>query len=315
MDPPKAIDEISVDAATLALYKRNYSLPVDAPVTKEMVRHHWILESELTQRLLRSTPEERWQVFEDAYSRLYRECYWLNAFSVSHDRDDNFNYRHFLTLLGDSQSIYEIGSGKAGLINYLARHGRQCVATEITRERGAPYAVQDANPIWHQSDGVHLERFEPANRYDAVVSTQVIEHLHPEDLVAHFRGVLSILKPGGKYAFNTPHHLFGPRDLSAVFGKDAAVCMHLKEYYAFELAKAAEQAGFGKLKGVYLAPGRLRKKLPIVIESGFYLGYLQAVERWFAARRARTGERPPIGWLRVLLFTADVFLTAVKPAD
>ena len=88
---------------------------------------------------------------------------------------------------------------------------------------------------WTVSDGVHLERFEAPESYDAVISDQVIEHLHPDDLVAHFAGVHAILKPGGRYALATPHAFEGPFDVSRVFGSERPQGMHLKEYTYREL--------------------------------------------------------------------------------
>jgi SAM-dependent methyltransferase len=277
-----------------------------------MVSHHWRLERALTRQLLASTKETRWDVFEAAYSRLYRECGWLNR--PPHPKhDDDTNYRHFRRLLGPARRVYEVGSGRAGLINYLARNGYQCVATEITRERGCIYAADDANPAWHISDGVNLSRFEENNRYEAAVSTQVIEHLHPDDVLDHFRNILPILKPGGRYIFNTPHNLFGPKDLSAVFGRDVAECMHLKEYYASELASMLQEAGFVSIKGVLIAPAPLRRYLKFVFESQVYLGYVKATEAAFRYVRRTTGWRPPIAFLRVLQISPDIFLTAMKP--
>ena len=44
-------------------YKNNYHIPDGAPVTEDMIMHHWILEKRLTQELKKSTPENRWDVF------------------------------------------------------------------------------------------------------------------------------------------------------------------------------------------------------------------------------------------------------------
>lgn len=305
-------NDIVVDENTIARYKANYSLTADAPVTAEMVRHHWVLERNLTKRLLASGPDERAEVFESCYTTLYRECDWLNQFCQPRYKSEDLSYQHFLQLLGSAKTVYEIGSGQARLIKYLARHGYACTATEITTERGECYAEESANLEWHTSDGVNLERFEPSNHYDVAISTQVIEHIHPSDLITHLRGVREILKDGGKYIFNTPHKLFGPHDLSLVFQKDVAMCMHLKEYYYFELAAALREAGFTELKGIFLPPARMRKMVSFTLESPVYLKYLMGCERALVGTEQRTGWRPPILVLRALGFTADVFMTATK---
>jgi len=107
-------------------------------------------------------------------------------------------FRLWQSLIGSpsTQSIYEVGSGKAELISYLATKGHPCVATEITGERGEKYSEE--NVTWKNSDGAHLGSFEQSESYDVVLSDQVIEHIHPEDTQDHFRGVYEILKPNGK---------------------------------------------------------------------------------------------------------------------
>ncbi len=306
-------DEITIDERTVAKYKQNYSIPAEATVTTDMVRHHWMLERSLTKTLLASNPQNRWTTWEYCYSKLYSECPWLNSLSVPRHASDELAYGHFLSLVGRARTIYEIGSGEAGLIKYLASLGYQCVATEVTRERGQREAVGPVKFEWHTSDGVNLGQFEPANQYDVVISTQVIEHLHPDDLIQHLVGVHTILRPGGKYIFNTPYHFFGPADLSRVFGKPAPVCMHLKEYFYWELVAALRKAGFVDIEGVYLPPAPVRTYVPFVLESKIYLAYARVMEHLLIFLQQRLGIRLPRIVLRALLFTGDVFLTARKP--
>ena len=58
---------------------------------------------------------------------------------------------------------------------------------------------------WGETDGVHLDMFKLPESYDAVISNQVIEHLHRDDLAIHFRAAWRVLRPGGRYVFATPH--------------------------------------------------------------------------------------------------------------
>ena len=62
-------------------YKANYGIPDRAPITEEMVLHHWTLERRLTAELLSSDPTYRWNAFERCYSTLYSELPWLNELS------------------------------------------------------------------------------------------------------------------------------------------------------------------------------------------------------------------------------------------
>ena len=304
-------DEITVDARTIDRYKKTYNIPADADVTAQMVEQHWVLERSLTKMLLASPPESRQEVWDQAYSRLYRECWWLQKLSVTHAVDSEHAFEYYLGILGAPCSVYEVGSGDARLIRFLAARGFDCVATEITLERGA--RETDAAFAWHLTDGVHLDKHEPNNRYQIVLSQQVLEHIHPADVAGHLTSAHAILAPGGKYVLATPQKLFGPADLSAVFEKSTPMCMHLKEYTNGELADAFAQAGYRDIKAVYLMPGRLRRYLPVVFESSVYLRYLLGIERAMLLVHDRLNIRIPKVVLWCLLINRDVFLTARKP--
>jgi SAM-dependent methyltransferase len=236
---------VVIDEATIGRYRRNYSL--DQSIERDHVQKHWELETRLTEELLGSRPEDRWETFERCYSTLYTELPWLNKPS---ERDPR-QFRPWLRLVPRDATVFEVGSGKAELLHFLAANGRKCVATEITKERGSKHASDDSSLIWHSTDGVHLDQFEPPNSYDVVISTQVAEHFHPDDLLPHLQAVRSILRPGGRYLFDTPHRGTGPHDLSLVFGLDHAVCMHLREYTYVELKRALKDAGFSRIQSVF----------------------------------------------------------------
>lgn len=230
-------------------YKKNYNIPDIVNITEEMILTHWELEKELTLELLHSKAENRWETFERCYTRLYSELSWLNRIEEQDKEPPHQRFEDWIRGIGSPpKSIYEIGSGKGELISYLAQNGYCCKGTEITRTRGE-MRVQELSPnlSWGVSDGVHLDKFEPAETYDVVISSQVIEHFHPEDLEDHLRGVHSILKAGGKYILSTPHKYTGPHDVSRVFKLDKPQGMHLREYTYRELIEALNKTGFAPI--------------------------------------------------------------------
>lgn len=304
-------DSIKIDEETVVKYKRNYGIPEEASVTPAMIGHHWRLERTLTDQLLSSTPENRWTVWESSYSQLYSECSWLNRLAVTQPQSEQLRYGHFLALIKDAEKIYEVGSGEGGLINFLAKHGYNCVATEVTRERSFERDTRE-NLEWHTTDGVNLSQLEPLEYYDIVLSTQVIEHLHPDDLATHFSEASKILKPGGKYILTTPHCFLGPADLSRIFEKQRAMCMHLKEYSYSELQQVLQHSGFNEIYAVFLPPNRIRKYIPLFIKSRAYLSYMTFHETILERLAERTGWRLPKLLLRMLLFTGDIFIVASK---
>jgi len=227
-------------------YKANYSIPKEVSVSKEMVLQHWALERQLTDELLNSTKENRWEIFEKCYTELYHELAWLNTIvHASINIPLKIRYRAWTDAIGPvPQKIYEIGSGKGTMISYLSTLGHSCKATEITRERGGKFLNGNNDVELGNTDGIHLDQFEEPESYDVLLSDQVIEHMHPDDVLEHFKGAFSILKTGGRYIFSTPHIFTGPHDVSKVFGSPTAIAMHLKEYTFKELSSIAKQAGF-----------------------------------------------------------------------
>lgn len=292
----------------VARYCTNYGLSPQL-VSEEQVRAHLRLERRLTAELLASRPADRWETFERCYGELYRELSWLNEADPMRPLDD------WPALLGPaSRRIYEVGSGQGGLARALVHAGYEVEATEVTRERGGE---REERPglTWSVTDGVHLERFAERAPYDAVISDQVVEHLHPDDLGRHLRGALAILAPGGRYVLRTPHAHLGPADVSGVFGFDRPVGMHLREYTYGDMADAAHRAGFVRVAAPLGLPQRLRRHvaLPGVRPSSAYLRWLQAVEDALTPLRPRH-RRLALDWvLRTPLFRRDLWIVATAP--
>ena len=297
----------------VARYKANYSIFATSPVTEEMILAHWELERQLTRELLASTPDNRWDTFDRCYTHLYRELDWLNRFSGESAPSSQENkLRKWRKAIGSPpQTIYEIGSGTATLITYLAQQGFVCTATEITRERGAKHSQSDLPHLtWSISDGVHLDQFEAAESYDVVFSDQVLEHFHPLDIPEHLQSAHRILKKSGRYILCTPHRFSGPHDVSRVFKCDSPCGMHLKEYTNREVIAALKLAGFGRCYYAFL-PGensRFKKILGIA-----YLQVLIAVEICLGMLPSQKVRRLCTKVLRkVGLFANNVSLIADK---
>jgi SAM-dependent methyltransferase len=306
------------DAAASRLverYRANYRLPAERPVTEAMVLHHWELERQLRAELLDSDSADRWAVAQACYKRLYTELPWLNAgVDQAAGVAAQLDAVAWADLLGPPpKRVYEVGSGGGDLIVALARRGYQCRGTEITEERGERHTPPRPHLSWGVSDGVHLERFEPAAAYDAVLSNQLIEHLHPDDLLDHLRGAHTILVPGGRYLLRTPQVLRGPADVSRVFGCESPCGLHLKEYTHRELVRLLRAAGFGSVAAAARLPWRVRRRLPWsppATASSALLSWFVGVER-LLDQTARTPRRRVEALARVLL-PRDIMLVATK---
>jgi SAM-dependent methyltransferase len=265
-------------------YKSNYQLSDEVIITEEMILHHWNLEKKLRTQLLNSTDENRWEIFEQCYTRLYSDIEWLNKYTGSDIKEPiEKMYSHWPLIIGETPKyIFEIGSGKGVLINYLSNYGYICKGTEITHERGEKNVNTNSNLSWGISDGIHLNRFESEKSYDVVISTNVIEHLHPNDILEHFKNVNLILRNKGRYIFETPNKLHGPSDVSKVFSCDTPLGMHLKEYYFQEIKELLMRSGFRRILAVWIIPYRFMKPIGINIppkSSRWYFKYLCMIEK------------------------------------
>jgi 2-polyprenyl-3-methyl-5-hydroxy-6-metoxy-1,4-benzoquinol methylase len=276
--------------ALMRRYRSNYGLDDDVALTPEQVRFHLELERSLTDDLRASTPENRRATFERCYSELYRQLPWLAPTGAPRDTSQ------WTAVLGPPPlRIHEVGSGSGGLARGLAALGYVVEATEITSERGS--VEETPNLTWTTTDGVHVEQFALNGPYDVVLSDQVVEHLHPDDVVRHFSGCRQVLVPGGRLLFRTPHAFTGPHDVSRVFGFDEPVGMHLREYTVTELRSHLLAAGFRRVEAVLPLPPLARLGGPVAVSSRAYLWGLLAIERLMRplspARRRRATQKLP----------------------
>jgi 2-polyprenyl-3-methyl-5-hydroxy-6-metoxy-1,4-benzoquinol methylase len=278
----------------LARYETHYGV---AGLTLDQVWRHLALERKLTAELLASSRTERWDVFERCYGELYRDLPWLAGTSGAVDP------RPWMNILGPPpQRIYEVGSGAGRLAQALADLGYDVEATDVARERGGERPASK-RLTWSTCDGVNLARYARRGDYDAVISDQLIEHLHPEDIEAHFSGCRAILRPGGKYMFRTPHAYTGPHDVSLLFGFERPVGMHLHEYTNGELVSALKSVGFEAVAAVVYMP-----RWRAAIASRLILAYLIALETG-AERLSRRWQKHLAARLRGPL-SLRIFLVA-----
>lgn len=104
--------------------------------------------------------------------------------------------------------ILELGAHYGSLNNALYKQGYKNVwsidINEAAVEEGKRL-YKAISPRLSVGDAQDLSAFED-NSVDVVMSFDVIEHLPHVD--KHFKEVTRVLKPGGKYIFQTPHKFF-----------------------------------------------------------------------------------------------------------
>jgi len=158
---------------------------------------------------------------------------------------------------------------------------------------------------------VNLDRFSEGRKFDAVISDQVVEHLHPDDLHTHLSSVRSILNSNGRYVVRTPNAALAPSDFSRVFGFTKPIGVHLKEYSHTELRKLALEAGFSEVKAVFVFPTSREGRR--FVASSLYLRAVMAVEaRVLKGRRVADITGPIRALLRAPVIPRGLFVVLYK---
>jgi len=129
-----------------------------------------------------------------------------------------------------------------------------------------------------------LQNFSSSGAFDVVLSLNVLEHFHPDDVVDHLRDVHRSLKKGGEYILKTPHRFFGPHGIERIFGVTDNRGLHLREYTYADVNRLAEQSGFCQSLAVWSLPmpvRRIVRKLNrgFIRRSRAYMEYLVWIEK------------------------------------
>lgn len=228
----------------------NFSGDTRETRTPERLRAHYEAEKRLASRLRSSTREERKTLYKTLYNELFQQVPDHPRLTAPADpaRLDAIN-RNKLKFLHDfirpEFTVVEFAPGDCSFARVLAREVRRVVAVDISDQRPEPDPVP-ANLELVIYNGYELDL--PESCADLVFSDQLVEHLHPEDVVLHFKLALHLLKPGGVYLFRTPHKFSGPHDISRFFSAEAEG-FHLKEWTCAELAQVMFSAGYGQCFG------------------------------------------------------------------
>jgi len=277
-------DDITITSKTVDAYRRLYALGREVELTPEMVRLHWELERRWAVRLLASRAASRAELFAEAYSELYARLPWLMKSAGKEDAAGlALRYGWWMRLLPsrDPLSILEIGAGSGGLIRFLASAGHICTASDVTSQRVALDLQNRTAVSWIQADAVEIGALLPLSSFAVVISDQVLEHLHPDEVEPHFASIRKLLVPGGLYLVRVPHRAAGPLDLSQLFHAREARGMHLKEYSYRELAWLATRARLVVVAAFFAWPlglRRLSRSFERPLRGKWLLWYFRAVE-------------------------------------
>lgn len=235
--------------------------PTTWPPEADRSRRQWEIERALRETLLASAPEQREKVTREVYNELFARVPWHDANVAEVDGEDKYE-EHWFQLYGPltrpTDTLVDIGCGRGGLVRRFAPAVSKAIgidASDAMVEIACEAAPANAEFIV----GNLLAPPLPENSADFVVSRQLMEHLHPDDVPGHLEAVRKILRPGGRFLIETPSRLTGPWDISRGF-TDLASGFHLREYTNAEMGSMLRAAGFERVRGPAV-PARLLVRL------------------------------------------------------
>ena len=225
--------------------------------TPKQLLEHYNIEVKLADKLRNATKTERAELYSYVYDKLFEKVSYhpqlfrksaptLRLKRVSKDVA-------FLRRFVRADSIFlEVGPGDGLLSFEMAKYLRKVYAIDVS-EVITKQAEFPSNFELKLSDGSSVDI--PAETVDVAYSNQLVEHVHPEDVIFQLQGIYQALVPGGIYICITPHRFGGPYDVSRFFDKEAKG-LHLREYTNGELRNLLIEAGFSN---VY-CPKKIRGK-------------------------------------------------------
>ncbi|MHB1080834.1 MAG: class I SAM-dependent methyltransferase [Prosthecobacter sp.] len=247
-------------------------MPEATQRTPERLRHHFEVEKELAARLRRSTRAERTALFKTLYGELFERVPDHPRLSRRDTPEaSQLKVQSQLRLLhpylkADTRFL-EFAPGDCRLAAAVAERVRKVIGVDISDQRAEAESKPD-NLELIVYDGYELNL--PDGSVDVLFSYQFLEHLHPDDVDAHFKLARRLLKPGGVYVFDTPHRFSGPHDVSRHFGSTLQ-CFHFQEWTYREMRKLLTRHGFSKTQAFRFGKpinSRILNKAHEMIEGG-----------------------------------------------
>jgi SAM-dependent methyltransferase len=232
-----------LDSAVVNTYHVVAALDPRSPAE---IRRHYEIEVELAARLRNATRDERRTLYASLYDELFRrvQTHPQLMHKAHGSSPTTLQLRHLDRYLAHDSVFLEVGAGDCALSRAVAARVIKAYAIDVSTEITST-VPRHPNLEIIVTDGLTL----PVDDGSVTVaySTQVLEHLHPDDAFDHLRQVYTALAPDGRYICITPNRLTGPHDISKYFDV-VAKGFHLREYTLVELGNMMREAGFERVE-------------------------------------------------------------------
>jgi SAM-dependent methyltransferase len=233
---------------------------------------HYQVEIVLAEKLRRSSREARNRTYREVYSDLFKKLSDHPRHTRAHDarRTDVAKLRRIVGVFIESNDrVLEIGAGDAELSRAICDGARSVIAVDVD-DALAETGIAPRNFRYLLSDGIRLPV--PDASISLAISNQLLEHIHPDDTLAHLKEVHRVLMPGGRYLIMTPSAICGPHDVSRYFDRRARG-MHLREFDAAMIQSCLREAGFKRLVFYAARGGYLFFSMPYWLARGLDLAF------------------------------------------
>lgn len=214
-----------------------------------------------------------------------REAIYAEIYAGSHIGEKEINnspsrrrqkrIRLYKSIIGKGHDqILEIGCGLGDLTSGLAENALRVVGSDVSAKNIEVATIRKAKffPNTPGIEHVEFHRMGATNiqckdgTFDWVVSTSLIEHLHPDDIQPHLLEVVRVLRTDGRYLVWAPNRLGHHKDRD----------FHLSMFSYRELVGEMRRAGFRRFYTTVF-------NFTSLVDASFKI----SLETWMAALRIK----------------------------
>jgi len=222
----------------------------------EDLRRLFEVERYYTELILASPKgsEERRRVLREGYDIVASIHNYLDE-KYHRQPEDPYAVSGLFELVAESfrpGRMLEIGCGDGRLSVALATTGCYVVGLDVSElQIEAAQKLSEKRGVQSLCAFVleDFTSFEDALGFDVILSDQVIEHIHPDEVDDFFSKSFRLLHPGGVLIISTPSRITGPHDVSKFFVPRGTPArgFHLREYSLGDLVALYQRHGFVNL--------------------------------------------------------------------
>lgn len=273
---------------------------------RQRLNTHYQLEKRLAARIMHAPADRRADVSLEVYDELFRSIPWHDGHHAGGEREAKLRevYAPYLRRVGPDDAVLEVGCGLGEQARWFSTRCRRFTGIDISEEVLTLRDQLPDNVELRIVDAVNLAPFADGS-FDVVFSSQLVEHLHPEDVPVHMAEVARVLRPGGRYLLETPNRVTGPHDVSRAFD-DVATCFHLKEWTNGEMLSVMREAGFRRFRSPLFRQAAYDKNPALAGFAEFPTDWKRPLEKLVGALPAR--RRQKIGTALRLRITLEAWV-------